>query len=508
MNISKFIAISTAICMLLGAIFNSRWLYILAGVFAILEVIAIYDLAQTKHSIWHNFPVIGHFRWGFEEIRPEIQQYFVESNNDGKPFSRAQRSDVYQKAKKVSNTVPFGTQLDLYAPGAEWVNQSIYPIKSEDIKPLKFILGGPQCIRRYNASIINSSAMSFGALSKNAILAINGAAQSAKFMQNTGEGGISKYHLEKGGDLMWQVGTGYFGCRTLDGLFDKDKFIENATRPQVKAIELKLSQGAKPGHGGILPGVKNTPEIAAIRGVKPYTMVVSPPYHTAFTNAESLIKFLDILRSGSLGKPVGFKLCLGDISELDEILREAIIQNIYPDFITIDGAEGGTGAAPLLFSNNVGTPLIDALAQVDNKLKELNIRQYITIIVSGKVTTGFDVVRLLSLGADGINIARGFLFSLGCIQALKCNNDKCPTGIATQNAAKIKGLVVADKEVRVSNYHESLIKDVIELLAAMGINDYKKLTRKHIHRRVEQNIIKTYEDLYPYYEKITETISV
>jgi glutamate synthase domain-containing protein 2 len=497
MRILSIFLVCTLAALAGAFIIGSAALYVVGGLLLVLSLVGIRDMMQTKHSIQRNFPVIGHFRWMFEAIRPEIQQYFVENETNGAPFSRAQRSDVYQKSKNVRNTVPFGTQFDLYQAGKEWVKHSIYPIKAEEVMPLTFVMGNHQCERKYLSSIINSSAMSFGALSQNAVMAINGGAKIAGFAQNTGEGGLSQWHLKNGGDVIWQVGTGYFGCREKDGTFSDANFTKNASYPQVKAIEIKLSQGAKPGHGGILPAIKNTPEIAAIRGVEPGTTVFSPTYHTAFKDAAGLVQFVGKLRKLSGGKPVGFKLCIGDIEELREILDKVIEYDIIPDFITVDGAEGGTGAAPLEFTNNVGTPLIDALVMVSDLLHEMKLKEHIRLIASGKVITGFDVVKMLALGADGVNMARGMLFSLGCIQARKCDSDQCPTGVATQDPSKYKGLVVEDKIPRVANFHKNLCKDIVELMAAMGINDTKKLKRIHICRRTTRDKFKTLEQIYP-----------
>ena len=498
MKITISIIAIALISIISAIVIDSIFLYVLAGFFTCLALIAIRDSLQTSHSIQRIYPIVGHFRWLFESVRPEIQQYFVEDETNGTPFSRTNRNDVYQKSKNVRNTVPFGTQLDLYEPGAEWVKHSIYPVKHEEVAPLRYVLGNDQCRQKYIASIINSSAMSFGSLSQRAVLAINGGAKLAGFAQNTGEGGLSKYHLANGGDITWQIGTGYFGCREKDGSFSDKFFAEHAAFPQVKAIEIKLSQGAKPGHGGILPAVKNTPEIAEIRGVEPGTTVFSPPYHTAFKDAEGLIRFVGRLRELSLGKPIGFKLCVGEEYELREILEKAIEYNIIPDFITVDGAEGGTGAAPLEFTNNVGTPLVDALVMVSNMLREMGLKDQISLVASGKITTGFDVVRALALGADAVNIARGMLFSIGCIQARKCDTDKCPTGVATQDPSKFQGLVVKEKIPRVASYHQNLVKDITELLAAMGLKSVKELERKHICRRINRQQYKTLEELYPY----------
>ncbi|MFN3996437.1 FMN-binding glutamate synthase family protein [Algoriphagus sp.] len=439
-----------------------------------LTALGIYDSFQTKHAILRNFPVVGHFRYILESFTSEIQQYFIESNTDGRPFNRNLRSLVYRRAKGLNDTLPFGTQKDINDEHYIALRHSIYakgPV-SDDIR---VTIGGPTCLQPYSASIFNISAMSFGSLSSSAVSALNQGAKKGNFFHNTGEGGISSYHLE-GGDLCWQIGTGYFGCRADNGSFDPDKFREKAALPSVKMIEIKLSQGAKPGHGGVLPGIKNTPEIAEIRGLMPGTTVLSPPAHKTFSNPEGLIKFVAQLKELSGGKPVGFKLCIGRTEEFIEICQAMVSLNNCPDFITIDGAEGGTGAAPLEFSDSVGLPLEPALIFVRVTLDRFKLRDKIKIIASGKALSAFSIVKFIALGADICNSARGFMFSLGCIQALKCNTNQCPTGVATQNPALVRGLVVTEKSERVNNFHKHTVHAVKELVGASGHTHTSELT--------------------------------
>lgn len=456
------------------------------------------DMIQTRQSIRRNFPLLGRLRYVFEDLRPKIQQYFVESDTDGAPINRNERSVIYQRAKKQIDTVPFGTQLDVYAEGYEWMTHSIAPVdfhKMDHNPRIRF--GGRDCKQPYDMSVLNVSAMSFGSLSKNAVLALNGGAKMGGFAHNTGEGGLSPYHLEPGGDVIWQIGTGYFGARDKEGKFNDDAFKANATKPNVKMIEIKLSQGAKPGHGGILPAAKNTPEVAAIRGVQVGTTVFSPPYHGAFSTPTELIRFVERLRNLSGGKPVGFKLCVGRKTEFLSICKAMVKLNIYPDFVTVDGGEGGTGAAPPEFTNFVGMPLLDALAFVDNSLRGFGIRNQMRIIASGKVLTGFHIIRAMALGADTCNCARAMMMALGCIQALECNKNTCPTGVATQDPYFMKGLVVEDKTVRVANYHKNTVESFVELMGAAGIKHPDQINRSHVYRRVFMNLVKTYEEIYP-----------
>ncbi len=463
-----------------------------------LIILGISDILQNKHTIKKNFPVIGNLRYFFESIRPEIMQYFVETDTEGRPINRIFRSMIYQRAKKVNDTTPFGTQMNVYRTGYEWLDHSMYAVPYDQInKDPRMKIGGKDCTQPYSSSILNISAMSFGSLSKNAVMAMNKGAKMGGFAQNTGEGGIAPYHLKYGADLIWQIGTGYFGCRDEEGNFSEEGYTQNATRPEVKMIELKLSQGAKPGHGGILPAQKNTEEIAAIRHVKPHTSVHSPPSHTAFSDAKGLVFFLKKLRDLSGGKPVGFKLCVGKKQEFYDICEAMLEENIFPDFITVDGGEGGTGAAPVEFSNSMGMPLRDGLLFVYETLVGYDIKDEIIIIASGKVFTSFHIARAIALGADIINSARAMMLTVGCIQALKCNDNSCPTGVATQKKSLIKGLNVDDKAQRCANFHEETIHSFVELLSAAGVSHPKDLTRDHINKRVGTNTVKKYSELYP-----------
>lgn len=456
------------------------------------------DILQKRQSIKRNFPLLGRLRYVFEDMRPKIQQYFVESDTDGAPINRNERSVIYQRAKKQIDTIPFGTQLNVYAEGYEWMTHSINALDHHHLPVHPRVrFGGSKCKQPYEASILNVSAMSFGSLSGAAVESLNAGAKIGGFAHNTGEGGISPHHLKYGGDLIWQIGTGYFGARNKDGTFSDDAFRANATRPEVKMIEIKLSQGAKPGHGGILPAKKNTPEIAAIRGVEPGTTVFSPPFHSAFDSPIGLIKFVERLREESGGKPIGFKLCIGRKSEFLAICKAMVQLNSYPDFITIDGGEGGTGAAPPEFSNFVGMPLLDALAFADDALRGFGIRDHMKIIASGKVLTGFHILRAMALGADTTNCARAMMMALGCIQALECNKNTCPTGVATQDPELTKGLVVEDKKVRVANFHKNTVESFVELMACAGIDNPEKINRTHVYRRVFMNMVKTYAEIYP-----------
>lgn len=447
------------------------WIPILLGA---IYLLGLYNLTQTKHAILRNFPVLGYFRYFFEEISPEIQQYFIERETDGKPFPKNQRSSVYRKAKNLSDTVPFGTQLEINQRKYEGLKHSIYAKSPSEELP-RVIVGNEQCLQPYNASLFNISAMSFGSLSDRAIVALNRGAKKGNFYHNTGEGGLSPYHLEGGGDICWQIGTGYFGCRSEAGTFSPEIFKINACLPNVKMIEIKLSQGAKPGHGGVLPGIKNTEEIAKIRHVKPGVTILSPPGHSAFSDASGLLNFVAELRELCGGKPVGFKLCIGDTREFEEICEKMNVMKIYPDFITIDGAEGGTGAAPPEFSDGVGMPLEPSLIFVNNTLKAFNVRKKIRVIASGKVLTSLDILRAIAMGADMCNNARGFMFSLGCIQALRCNTNTCPTGVATQDKMLIKGLDVNDKSERVFHFHKNTLHTCNELISATGRESYSEI---------------------------------
>lgn len=475
-------------------IYNSLyWLFVLP-LTVYLAVVGIGHAFQKKHAILRNYPVVGAFRYFFESIRPELRQYFWESDTDGRPFNRRQRSIVYQRAKNELETVAFGMQSDPNQPGNEWVAHSVFPAKVQ-MDDLRVNIGNSQCKHPYSLSIYNISAMSYGALSKTAISSLNKGAAIGNFAHNTGEGGISEYHLQ-GGDLIWQIGTGYFGCRTEDGNFSPELYAQNVSKESVKMVELKLSQGAKPGHGGILPAAKNTPEIAAIRHVEPGTSVMSPPAHKAFKTPMEMMAFIGQLKVLSGFKPVGFKICIGDKNEFLEICKAIQTTQIYPDFITIDGSEGGTGASPLEFTDNIGMPLYDALAFVAMALKEYGIKKEIKLLVAGKVITGFDILKVISLGADACYSARGMMFALGCIQALQCNADTCPVGVATQNPKLYGAIDVADKKLRVAQFHKNTIRATMEIMEACGFKDLNDVVASKFFRKIDSVRTLSFEEIY------------
>ncbi len=457
------------------------------------------DILQKKQTIRRNFPILGRFRYLAEMIRPEIQQYFVESDEDGKPFSRNNRSVVYARAKKQLSTKPFGTMLDVYQQGYEFINHSLAPVRC-DPEALRITIGGPSCQKPYRASIFNISAMSYGALSSNAIRALNGGAKLGGFAHNTGEGGLSPHHLAPEGDLIWEIGTGYFSCRDKAGHFSPELFREKALHPTVKMIEIKLSQGAKPGHGGVLPGKKITPEISAIRGIPMGIDCLSPPGHSAFSSPRGLLEWVQKLRDLSGGKPVGFKLCIGKRREFLAIVKAMHETKILPDYIVVDGGEGGTGAAPSEFSDHMGCPLNEALVLVHNSLVGIDVRKHIRVLVAGRITTGFDIISKIAMGADACYSARGMMMALGCIQALRCNTNHCPTGVATNDISLMKGLDIADKKVRVHNFHEQTLESVAELLGAMGLTHTMQLRPWHLMHRIGPFDIKHYGELFDYLE--------
>ncbi|HKJ42056.1 MAG TPA: FMN-binding glutamate synthase family protein [Sunxiuqinia sp.] len=484
-----------ALFFLLIGLFLIEWTeFTLLTLAVLLIIVGFYDILQKKHTILRNFPVVGHARYLFEMIAPEIHQYFIESDTDGKPIDRNHRAYIYERSKLQNETHPFGTELDVELDNFKWLQHSIYPAKKLDTPP-RVAVGGPDCKQPYSASLFNISAMSFGALSKNAIMALNKAAAAGDFFHDTGEGGISQYHLQ-GGDLAYEVGTGYFGCRTKDGHFSPGEFKKQAARKEVKMIELKLSQGAKPGHGGVLPASKNNDEIAQIRGVEPHTKVLSPPGHSVFNDAKGLLEFIQKLRDLSDGKPVGFKLSVGSLDEFKEICEKMVETGIKPDFITVDGAEGGTGAAPIDFSNYVGMPWELALAFVVDTLNGFDLKKDIRILTATKIFTAFDIFKALCLGADICNSARGMMLALGCIQALKCDTNECPTGVTTNKPGLMRGLVVEDKWKRVKNYQSETLKDFLELFAAAGCNSLDEPSRKLIFKQIKGKV-KSYEELYP-----------
>lgn len=476
-----------------GVIFTPRWFWLLIIPIPLL-VVGIYHSFQTKHAILRNYPVVGLLRYFFESIRPELRQYFWESDTDGRPFSRRQRSIVYQRAKNERETVAFGMQSDPNLPGNEWVAHSIFPVHIEN-HDLRTLVGNSQCKKPYNLSVFNISAMSYGALSRTAIKALNKGAALQNFAHNTGEGGISEYHLQ-GGDLIWQIGTGYFGCRDDLGFFDPDRFQEKAVMERVKMIELKLSQGAKPGHGGILPAAKNTPEIAAIRHVVPGTDVLSPPAHSAFKTSTEMMHFIQKMRELSGYKPVGFKICIGDKDEFIDICKAMKSTGITPDFIAVDGSEGGTGASPLEFTDNLGMPLYDALSFTATTLREFGLKKDIKIIVSSKIITGFDILKAISLGADACYSARGMMFALGCIQALKCNEDTCPVGVATQRPHLYKGLNVRDKSVRIAQFHRNTLRATVEIMEACGFKTLDEVKPEKFYRKLDSQTTMSFKEIY------------
>ena len=464
-----------------------------------LVTLGLHDIIQKERSILRLYPIVGHGRFIADRLRPKIYQYFVEPDYDGRPINRIMRSVIYSRSKNELDTAPFGTQYDVYAEGYEWFNHSIAALDAHQMNmDPRVTIGGDSCAQPYDASIFNVSAMSFGSLSKRAIMALNGGAKLGNFAHNTGEGGISPYHSDPGGDLIWQIGTGYFGCRDASGNFSQERFANKANADNVKMIELKLSQGAKPGHGGILPAKKVTKEIAEIRHIEMGKDVISPPYHTAFTTPTGLIEFIGQLRELSGGKPVGFKLCIGHKAEFLSICKAMIETGIKPDFISVDGGEGGTGAAPVEFSNSVGMPFKEGVAFVYNALEGFDLKKDIKIIASGKIITGAHIFRALALGADLCYSARAMMMAMGCIQALECNSNKCPTGIATQDKGRMKALVVEDKEKRVFNYHRETVQAFVELLAASGMPNPDQINRSHVYRRIVMDRHERYDEIYPY----------
>ena len=506
---------STLLLCALGALLSLLWMALVGpglGVTALFLLLAglvgvgVYDLRQSRHAILRNYPILGHMRFALEFIRPEIRQYFIEGDVEaGEPFTRAQRSVVYQRAKGMPDVRPFGTKLDVGANGYEWINHSMQTthIESHDFRI--WIGGQPgvpregvsPCTQPYNASVFNISAMSFGALSANAILALNLGARMDGFAHDTGEGGISRYHREHGGDLIWEIGSGYFGCRNDDGTFSPERFAQQAVDPQVKMIEIKISQGAKPGHGGMLPGAKVTPEIAAARGIPVGQDCVSPSAHSAFSTPVELMHFIARLRQLSGGKPVGFKLCIGHIWEWFAIVKAMLETDITPDYIVVDGAEGGTGAAPIEFADHMGAPVQEGLNLVSNTLIGVNLRHRIKIGAAGKVINSFDLARMFALGADWCNSGRGFMMALGCIQAQVCHTGFCPTGITTQDPLRERALVVADKAPRVAQYHANTLHALKELLQAAGLMHPDQLYTHHIVRRVDATHVRLLSAMMP-----------
>ena len=483
-----------------AAVFLAPGYGIAAAVFGLLMVVGVWDMIQTRHSIQRAYPVIGHIRWMVEFVRPELRQYLIEADEEAAPFSRSQRSLVYKRAKGEAGEHPFGTLLDAYRDGFEFIGHSMVPAKAADPATFRITIGGPLCARPYSASVFNISAMSFGSLSANAIRALNAGARRGGFSHDTGEGSISPYHREMGGDIVWEVASAYFGCRTEDGRFDPDRFAAQASADQVKMIEIKLSQGAKPGHGGVLPAAKVTPEIAQTRGVPVGRDCISPPCHSAFSTPLEMMAFISRLRELSGGKPVGFKFCLGHPWEFMAIVKAMLETGVTPDFIVVDGTEGGTGAAPTEFSDHIGAPMREGLLFTHNTLVGAGLRDRIKLGVAGKIVSAFDIASVLAIGADWANAARGFMFALGCVQSVSCNTNHCPTGVATQDKLRQSALVVPDKAERVYNFHRLTLRALSDMLAAAGLEHPDELKPHHLARRVSATEIKSFSQLHTFLE--------
>ncbi len=486
----------TAASLVLTPFWQGAWIG--AFLFGLLSLQGVIDMLQTRHTIQRNYPVIGHVRWMVEFIRPEIRQYLLESDQEAAPFSRSQRSLVYQRAKGDQDDRPFGTLLDVYAVGYEYIAHSTRPVPAADPESYRITIGGPQCAKPYSASVFNISAMSFGSLSAAAIRALNRGAQQGGFYHDTGEGSISPYHREGGGDIVWEIASGYFGCRTAEGRFDPDRFAVQAVGDQIKMIEIKLSQGAKPGHGGMLPGAKVTPEIAETRGIPVGVDCISPARHSAFSTPREMMAFIAQLRTLSGGKPVGFKLCLGHPWEFMGMVKAMLETGILPDFIVVDGGEGGTGAAPTEFADHIGTPMREGLLFVHNTLIGAGLRDQIKIGVAGRIVSAFDMASVLAIGADWCNAARGFMFALGCVQSLSCHTNRCPTGVATQDRLRQQGLSVPDKAERVARFHRQTVKSLSHMLAAAGLSHPDELGPHHLVRRVSATEVRQFAHLHTF----------
>ena len=463
--------------------------------FGFFSTLGVRDLFQTKHAVLRNYPIAAHLRFLLENIRPEMRQYFFEDDKDGLPFPRDKRAIVYQRAKGALDKRPFGTQYDVYQSNYEWLHHSVAPkVPSHEL--FRVTIGGPDCARPYSASVFNISAMSYGSLSANAVRSLNKGAKLGGFAHDTGEGGYSPYHQENGGDIIWEIGSGYFGCRNADGTFSAEKFAEAAANEQIKMVELKLSQGAKPGHGGVLPAAKVTQEISRIRGVPQGEDCISPAHHSAFSTPIEMMRFIEAMRLLSGGKPAGFKLCIGHPWEFLAIVKAMLETGITPDFIVVDGTEGGTGAAPLEFMDHLGMPLRDGLTFVHSALVGAGLRDRIRIGAAGKITTAFDMARVMALGADWCNAARGFMFAVGCIQAQQCHTGHCPVGVTSQDASRQRAVVVSDKSVRVANFHRETVKALAELVAAAGLAHPSELRPIHFRRRAAPDRVVTFAELY------------
>ncbi len=495
------VVLLTVVTLALGLLLDGAylWLALFSGV---LLAIGIYDKTQRRHSILRNYPILGHLRFMLEDAGPELHQYLVESNTSGAPFNRDQRSLMYERAKGVADKKPFGTELDVYAEGYSWIAHSLAPkpLAERPAETLRVLVGAGRCEKPYDASVYNISAMSFGALSANAVLALNAGAKRGGFAHNTGEGGLSRHHRRTGGDIIWQIGTGYFGCRTDQGTFDEEMFAEQASLDQVKMIEIKLSQGAKPGHGGILPAAKVSAEIAEARRVPKGQTCFSPPGHTAFDSPTGLLEWVAKLRELSGGKPVGFKLCVGNPREFFAVCKAMLETRIVPDFVTVDGGEGGTGAAPIEFSDHLGAPLRDGLILVHNALVGVGLRDQLRIAASAKRTSGFEIAAAMAMGADWCNSARGFMLAVGCIQAQSCHTNKCPVGVTTQDPKLQRALDVDDKAERVYRFHRNTVEALAEVTAAAGLSHPTELTADHLWWRLSLTDVRPLGRLYELFE--------
>ncbi len=498
MFFTRFTVLALSLLMAAASAFYlpHAWAMPFFAVGILLSLMGLYDLTQPLHSVRRNYPIMGRLRWLFETIRPEIRQYLIESDSDKAPFSRSQRSLVYARAKNESSDRAFGTLVDVYANGYEFIAHSTMPAPVANPATFRVRVGGEDCTQPYEASIFNISAMSFGALSANAILALNKGAARGGFAHDTGEGSISPYHRTHGGDLIWEIGSGYFGCRSSDGKFEPGRFAEQAADPQVKLIEIKLSQGAKPGRGGILPAEKITPEIALTRGIPLGEDCLSLARHSAFATPIELMRFIAQLRALSNGKPVGLKLCVGQPWEFMGMVKAMLAMGVHPDFIVVDGAEGGTGAAPVEFADNVGMPMRESLLFVHNTLVGAGLRDRITVGAAGKIVSAFDIAAVMALGADWTNAGRGFMFALGCIQSLSCHTNRCPTGVATQDPLRQRALVVPDKAERVFNFHRNTMGALAEMIAAAGLTHPRELGPHHLVRRVSLTEIRMFSQLH------------
>ena len=492
---------STVVCalavVLAVAVGGIGWI-IIAVIAGVLALVGLYDVTQRRHSILRNYPILGHARFMLEAIRPELQQYFIERNYDGRPYDRDTRTAIYERAKGVKDEQAYGTERDVVEPGYEWLLQSIHCFDPPK-EPPRVRIGGPDCSQPYEIALLNVSAMSFGALSGAALTALNQGAAKGGFAHDTGEGGLTEYHLN-GADIVWELGTGYFGARTKDGGFDEALFKEKAAKDAVKCVSLKLSQGAKPGIGGVLPGAKVTEEIAKARSVPKGQTCVSPPGHKVFSTPRELIQFIAHMRELAGGKPAGFKLCVGTRHELLAICKAMVSEGTTPDFIIVDGSEGGTGAAPGEYSDHVGTPLTEGLMMLHNALVGVGLRDRIRIGASGKIATGSDIVKRLAQGADYTNAARAMMMAVGCLQTQRCNTNQCPVGVATQDPKRARALNVPDKTERAYRYQKATVAEAQRLIASMGLHSPADVTPHHLVRRVDHQTSRSYAELYQWLE--------